>query len=186
MYMAVTYFFTSIQQRVCLFSICNHCISLRSHGDSYMKKKIDICMLRLFLTAHLMENVQSLLKWEKKKNLKEKASYILILCWFKILFSSYNLNNYSNHQASPSFQCLMSLKLSNFQFLQSYHKLSKIKVALYMLRVKDMHSGSPSDLQGSMRQGKAEIHALQYFARRSQSAFIKTLISVSSPPQYLS
>ena len=35
----------------------------------------------------------------------------------------------------------------------------------------------------SMKQGKAEIHALQYFARQSRSVFIKTRLSVSSPPQ---
>ena len=35
----------------------------------------------------------------------------------------------------------------------------------------------------SMRQGKVEINALQYFTRHSWSAFIKTHYSVSSPPQ---
>ena len=33
----------------------------------------------------------------------------------------------------------------HFQFLQSYHKMSQIKVAWYVLRVKNMHLGSPSD-----------------------------------------
>ena len=36
---------------------------------------------------------------------------------------------------------------------------------------------------GSMRQCEAEIFALQYFVRQSQSAFIKTHFSVSWPPQ---
>ena len=36
---------------------------------------------------------------------------------------------------------------------------------------------------GSMRQGEAEIHALQYWARRSQAAYIKTHFSVTSPLQ---
>ena len=35
--------------------------------------------------------------------------------------------------------------LSSFKFLQSCHKVSLIKVAWYMLRVKNMHSRSPSD-----------------------------------------
>ena len=36
---------------------------------------------------------------------------------------------------------------------------------------------------GFMRQGKAKIQALWYFARQSQSASIKTHFSVSLPPQ---
>ena len=35
---------------------------------------------------------------------------------------------------------------------------------------------------GSMWQGEAEIHALQYQARQSRAAYIKTHLSVSSPP----
>ena len=35
--------------------------------------------------------------------------------------------------------------LSNFQFLQSYDKVSLIKVGWYVLRVKNIHSWSPPD-----------------------------------------
>ena len=35
--------------------------------------------------------------------------------------------------------------LSNFQFLQFILKMSVIKVAWHVLRVKNIHSGSPSD-----------------------------------------
>ena len=35
--------------------------------------------------------------------------------------------------------------LLNFQFLQSIYKMSVIKVAWHVLRVKNIHSGSPSD-----------------------------------------
>ena len=34
---------------------------------------------------------------------------------------------------------------TSVQFLQSYHKMSLIKVAWHVLRVKNMHPGSPSD-----------------------------------------
>ena len=51
------------------------------------------------------------------------------------------------------------------------HNMLLIKVFWYVLRVKNMHSESPSDPLGSMR--KAEIHALRYFLRQSRSAFIK-------------
>ena len=46
-----------------------------------------------------------------------------------------------------------------------------------------MHSMSPSDPLGSMRQGEAKIHALQYLARQSRAAYIITHFSVSLPPQ---
>ena len=52
-----------------------------------------------------------------------------------------NLNNYFNLCVCLSF-CL-SLTLSNFQFLLLYDKMSLIKVAWNVLRVKNMHSGSP-------------------------------------------
>ena len=35
--------------------------------------------------------------------------------------------------------------LLNFKFLQPIHKMSVIKVAWHVLRVKNIHSGSPSD-----------------------------------------
>ena len=38
--------------------------------------------------------------------------------------------------------------LSSFKFLQSCHKVSLIKVAWFMLRVKNMNSWSPSDPWG--------------------------------------
>ena len=55
------------------------------------------------------------------------------------------LHNYFNLHVSPSFSLVR--RHSTLQFLQSDHKMSLIKVALYLLRVKNMHSWSPSDLQ---------------------------------------
>ena len=55
-----------------------------------------------------------------------------------------NLNNYFNIQVCPSVSIHL-IRLSSFQFLQLYHKLSLIKVAWCVLRVKNMHLGSPSD-----------------------------------------
>ena len=49
-------------------------------------------------------------------------------------------NNFRQISLCPSFR--MSVKL---QFLQSCHKMSQIKVAWYVLKAKDMHSGSRSD-----------------------------------------
>ena len=45
----------------------------------------------------------------------------------------------------PSTVYRLSVTLSNFQFLQSYHKMSLIKVACYVLREKNMHSGPSFD-----------------------------------------
>ena len=36
-----------------------------------------------------------------------------------------------------------------FDFLQSFHKMSLIKVAWHVLREKNMHPGSPSDPSGT-------------------------------------
>ena len=47
-----------------------------------------------------------------------------------------------------------------------------MKVAWYVLTVKNMHSGSPSDPSGHMRGIKTELHTLQYFARQSQATYI--------------
>ena len=48
---------------------------------------------------------------------------------------------------------------SHFQFLQSYLKLSLIKVAWYVLWVKNMHSWL---LLGSIRQGETKLHISHY------------------------
>ena len=53
------------------------------------------------------------------------------------------------------------------RFPQSNHKISQSKVAWYVLRVKNMHSGSPSDLQGQW--GKAKLSNLHYIIRRGKA-----------------
>ena len=60
-----------------------------------------------------------------------------------------NLNNYFNFHVCLSicpFVCPSIHVFKNqLQFLQFYHKMSLIKGARYLLREKNMHSGSPSD-----------------------------------------
>ena len=41
-----------------------------------------------------------------------------------------------------------SVTLLNFKYLQSIHKMSVIKVAWHVLRVKNIHSGSPQTPEG--------------------------------------
>ena len=53
------------------------------------------------------------------------------------------LNNYFNFHVCLSIHLFVRLK-----FLHLYHKMSLIKVACYVLRVKNMNSGSPSDFLG--------------------------------------
>ena len=54
-----------------------------------------------------------------------------------------------------------------FQFLQSYYKVSLIKVAWYVLRVKDMHSWSPPDLWGPWDEEK--LSYIHYDIRREEA-----------------
>ena len=69
------------------------------------------------------------------------------------LVSFYNLNNYSRLHVCLSFRTYVRLSVRHtfifFDFLQSFHKMSHIKVAWHVLRVKDMHPGSPSDPSGT-------------------------------------
>ena len=54
-----------------------------------------------------------------------------------------------------------------FKFLLSYHKVSLIKVAWYVLRVKDMHSWSPPDLWGPWDEEK--LSYIHYDIRREEA-----------------
>ena len=66
---------------------------------------------------------------------------------------------------------------SYFQFLQSYHKISLIKVAWYVLGVKNMNSYSPLDplIFYDVRRNRAK--PLNYQKRRSQTMYTKTHFS---------
>ena len=49
-----------------------------------------------------------------------------------------------------------------FQFLQLYHKMTLMKDAWHVLRVKNMQSGSPSDIvHYNIRRGEAKLHILK-------------------------
>ena len=61
----------------------------------------------------------------------------------------------------------VGVPLSCFQFLQSYYKVSLIKVAWYVLRVKDMHSWSPPDLWGPWDEEK--LSYIHYDIRREEA-----------------
>ena len=57
--------------------------------------------------------------------------------------------------------------LSNFQFLQSYDKVSLIKVGWYVLRVKNTHSWSPPDPLGP--RDKEKVRYLHFDIRREEA-----------------
>ena len=63
---------------------------------------------------------------------------------------------------------------SNFEFLQSYHKMSLTKVSWNVLRVRNMHFGSPSDSLGS--RGKVKPNYVYYMI--TQKLCISNLMSV--------
>ena len=62
--------------------------------------------------------------------------------------------------------------------------MSVIKVALHVFRVKNIHSGSPSDPYGPW--GEVKLSYIHYNIRQDETKllkYIKTQFSVSSPPQ---
>ena len=65
-----------------------------------------------------------------------------------------------------SFLVGLLVTLYYFQFLQLYHKVRQIKVAWYVLRVKNMHFGPPSEFQKpsqtATEQGEAELRILTF------------------------
>ena len=65
-----------------------------------------------------------------------------------------NLHNYFNLHVCPSIWHQRHVPLLSFQFLQWYHIRSLVKVAWYVLRVKNMHSWSPSHPWGPLDEMK--------------------------------
>ena len=61
----------------------------------------------------------------------------------------------------------VSVPLLSFKFLLLYHKVSLIKFAWYVLRVKNMHSWSPPDLWGSWHE--EEPSYIHYDIRREEA-----------------
>ena len=84
------------------------------------------------------------LTWKRCQiDLNEVKSSNIRYCSF-----TYNLHNYFNLHICPSLRRRRRRRhvtLLNFQFLQSIHKMSIIKVAWHVFRVKSMHSWSPSE-----------------------------------------
>ena len=113
-----------------------------------------------------------------------------------------HLNNYFNFHVRLSFRPSV-LRPSEifFQFLQAYHKMSIIKVAWYVLRVKNMHPGSPSDPSGTAAaeakprcvysilkpHGQSSRYQVRLLLpKQSQGAYTQFenhMVRVSSPPQ---
>ena len=90
-----------------------------------------------------------------------------------------HLDNYFRLHVCLSFRLLVRscVTLYDFQFLPLYHKMWLTKFTWYVLKVKNMHSGSSSD-------------PWVYYARQSWATYMKTLgkeskafFSVSPPPQ---
>ena len=78
-----------------------------------------------------------------------KITAIKSISFFLQCQSSY-LHNYFNLQVCQSIWWHHPLipSVSHFQFQLFYHKMSGMKIAWYVLRVKNMHCRSPSDLWG--------------------------------------
>ena len=84
-----------------------------------------------------------------------------------------NLHNYFNIHVCPSLRRPSSVRpsrpvpLPSFQFLQAYEKVSLIKVAWHVLRVKNIHSWSPPDPLGPWDEEKASY--IHYDIRREEA-----------------
>ena len=61
------------------------------------------------------------------------------------------------------------------RFPQSNHKISQSKVAWYVLRVKNMHSGSPSDLQGQWGKAILAIYITLWGEGKPSNVYQKSL-----------
>ena len=85
----------------------------------------------------------------------------------------------------------MCVSENKLHFLQLYEKMSLIKVALYVLRVKKIHPGSPSySSQTAAGRGEAELRIFDFkttwseFQIPSQNTLAEAIyFRVSSPPQ---
>ena len=82
------------------------------------------------------------------------------------------LHNYFNLHICPSLRRPSSVPsrpvpLPSFQFLQAYEKVSLIKVAWHVLRVKNIHSWSPPDPLGPWDEEKASY--IHYNIRREEA-----------------
>ena len=107
--------------------------------------------------------------------------FLISIRYGNVVFDS-NLHNYFNLHVCPSFRQRRRRPTLCFQFLQSYYKVSLIKVAWYVLRVKDMHSWSPPDLWGPWDEEK--LSYIHYDIRREEAKLsILKLASVLLSPQ---
>ena len=75
-------------------------------------------------------------------------------CFFWLILNFWNnLNNYFRLHLCLSFRTSVRTSVRHtfifFYFLQLFHKMSLIKVAWHVLRVKNMHPGSPSVPSGN-------------------------------------
>ena len=76
----------------------------------------------------------------------EKLSAVGKKNHFELAYLPVYLNNYFNFHFCLSIHSFVRVSENQLQFLQSLHKMSLLKVAWHVLRVKSVHSGSPSDL----------------------------------------
>ena len=101
------------------------------------------------------------------------------LSWQLISINIY-LHNYFNIHVCPSLRRPSSsasssvpsrpVPLPSFQFLQAYEKVSLIKVAWYVLRVKNIHSWSPPDPLGPWDEEKMSY--IHYDIRREEAKLL--------------
>ena len=74
---------------------------------------------------------------------KERKNGILIILYISQISLEICITILTFTSVCPCSVQRTSVTLSDFQFLQLYHKVWPIKVALYKLRVWNMHFGSP-------------------------------------------
>ena len=147
------------------------CKKSRMHAQDFCFVSLDFSMIWISLSIHFSFQMVKICLWTKKLNLSlSVANNIVIYCYHA--FTSFPMQQFAhratlkilfkkliNKLSKQLFQTSrLSVHLSiylpsavchtNIQFQQSYHKMSLIKVAWYVLRVKDIYSGSPSDPLG--------------------------------------
>ena len=136
--------------------------------------------LRSFLKKPSLKQMK--LKWVQNKLLFDKYwilwKFRLTSLWSKVYcFKSQKQNlqhphNYFNLHVCPSLRRPSAsvgvrrpgVPLPSFQFLQAYDKVSLIKVAWYVFRVKNIHSWSPPDPLSPWDEEKASY--IHYNIRR--------------------
>ena len=99
------------------------------------------------------------MKLEVQKNCMKKVHFYITISTFTSV-RPYGVRRRPSVPSRP-------VPLPSFQFLQAYEKVSLIKVAWHVLRVKNIHSWSPPDPLGPWDEEKASY--IHYDIRREEA-----------------